>query len=179
MDNARRFKSDNHRKRVIACAKIHEKARYIRGRFLNSVAAIEHDVALLLTEYFCTDDEEKRKLFFSNVAMAMSLNTKRDILVEIVKKDYPRYWDENGQFLKDMQKIQEFRNRLAHSLVDVSEEALSRPLEDGIGFVQWKKGEPITDQEFEDWEVRTNMISSTLNDIKMLLPFKERSKKRE
>jgi hypothetical protein len=178
MDNARKSKRENHRKRVIASSKIHEKARYIRGRFLNSVAVIEHKIALLLTEYFCRDDEEKRKLFFSNVAMTMSLNAKRDILIEIVKRDYPRYWDENGQFLITMRKIQEFRNKLAHSIVDVSEEALCRPLEEGIGFVQWKKGEPITDQEFEDWEVRTNMLSSTLNDIKMLLPFKERSEER-
>ena len=58
-------------------------------------------------------------------------------------------------------------------MIDVSDEALSRPIEEGVGFVQWKKGKPITDREFENLEVRANMVISTLSDIKNLLPFKE------
>lgn len=165
---------DERRKKIGICQKMHEKARYLRGRFLNSVAVIERDIALILTEYFCTEDEGKKELFFVNVLGTLSLNSKKEILIEMVKKDYPRYWEAHGQFLLDLQKIQEFRNKLAHSVVDVSEAALSRPLVEGIGFVQWKQGQPITDQEFEEWEMRTNAVHSTLSDIKRLLPFKER-----
>lgn len=160
--------------KVRACEKVHERARYFRGRFLNSVAVIEHDIAAILTAYFCTEDETKRELFFSEIAGGMSLNAKRELLVKIVKRDYPRYWDENGQFLKDLEKIQTLRNKLAHSVVDVSDVALSRANEEGVGFVQWKDGQPITEREFEDWEVKANMALSTLSDIKRLLPFKER-----
>jgi hypothetical protein len=165
---------DDYHKKVSAAQDLHEKARYLRGRFLNSVAVIERDIAIILTEYFCTVDENKRKLFFHKVAEKLSLQKKKDILIEIVKNDYPKYWEENQKFLKDMQYIQEFRNKLAHSVVDVTDEALSRPLEEGVGFVQWKKGIPVTDEEFNDWEVRANMLSSTLSDLKRLLPFKER-----
>ena len=42
--------------KIRAAKLIHEKARYYRGRFLNSVACIEHDIAHILTEYFCTSD---------------------------------------------------------------------------------------------------------------------------
>lgn len=154
--------------------KVHERARYFRGRFLNSVAVIEHDIAAILTAYFCTEDETKRELFFSEIAGGMSLNAKRELLVKIVKRDYPRYWDKNAQFLKDLEKIQTLRNKLAHSVVDVSEAALSRPIEEGVGFVQWKDGQPITEREFEDWEVKATMALSTLSGIKRLLPFKER-----
>lgn len=166
---------DSYGAKVTTCMKIHEKARHLRGRFLNSVAVIERELALILTDYFCTSDEEKRKLFFINVVNAhfFSLNVKRDVLIRIVKQDYPRYWDQNGQFLKDLKEIMEFRNKLAHSIVDVSEKALSRSIEHGIGFVEWKEGEPVTDEEFEGWEVRANMILSTLSDIKRLLPYKE------
>jgi len=164
---------EEYNKKVSAVQKIHEKARQFRGRFLNSVAVIERDIAIILTEYFCTTDENKRELFFMKVAEKMSLENKKQILIEIVKNDYPRYWEENKQFLTTLQSIQEFRNKLAHSVIDVSDEALSRPIEEGIGFVQWKKGVPITDQEFNDWEVKTNMLSSTLTDIKRLLPYKE------
>ena len=154
--------------------KLHEKARYMRGRFLNSVAVIERDIALILTEYFCTAGEDKRELFFSKVAEKLSLQKKKEILLEIVQNDYPRYWEENADFLKSLQIIQNFRNKLAHSVLDVSDEALSRPLEEGVGFIQWNKGEPVTDKEFEDYEVATNMLSSTLHEIRRLLPFKEK-----
>ncbi len=164
---------EGYTKKVAAAQRLHEKARYLRGRFLNSVAVIERDIAVILTQYFCTEDEEKQTLFFSRVAENLSLQKKKEILIEIVKNDYPRYWEEHKQFLHDLKNIQEFRNKLAHSILDVSDEALARPIEEGVGFVQWKKGEPITDDEFQDWEVRANMLSSTLSDIKRLLPFKE------
>ena len=161
-------------KKVAAAEKLHEKARYLRGRFLNSVACIERDIAVILTKYFCTEDENKQILFFEKVAEKFSLQKKKEILIDIVKNDYPRYWEENKEFLKDLQNIQEFRNKLAHSVIDVSDEALAKPIEEGVGFVQWRTGKPITDKEFEDWEVRANMISSTLSDIKRLLPYKEK-----
>jgi len=127
-----------------------------------------------LTYYFCTDDPSKQAIFFDSIVSAMSLNAKRSVLVEIVKKDYPRYWDEHSQFLLDLKRLQEFRNRLAHSVVDVSDAALARHLDLGVGFVQWKEVEPITEKEFDDWVVRANMVLGTLDEIKMLLPFKER-----
>lgn len=74
--------------------------------------------------------------------------------------------------LSAFQKILEFRNKLAHSIVDLSDEALARPIEEGIGFTDWEKGRPITEQEFNDWEVKANMIYSCLKDIKRLLPLK-------
>lgn len=166
--------NDDNSKKLVAVRKIHEKARYLRGRFLNSVAVIERDIAVILTEYFCTEDEGKRSLFFAEVAGRFSLNAKKDLLVEIVKRDYPQYSEEHKQFLTDLQNIQEFRNKLAHSVVDVSDLALARPIEEGVGFVQWKQGELITDEEFEAWEVRANMVDSVLADIKRLLPYKEK-----
>ena len=163
-----------YKKKMRAAEKLHEKARYLRGRFLNSVAVIERDIAAILTEYFCTIDEEKRGLFFTKVAEKLSLQKKKEILIEIVKADYPRYWEENKEFLNSLQQIQEFRNKLAHSVLDVSDEALARPLEEGVGFIQWRKGDPITDDEFQEWEVKANMLSSSLSDIKRLLPYKEK-----
>lgn len=165
---------DDYEERVKASKKLHERARYLRGRFLNSVAVIERDLAAILTEYFCRDDDEKRELFFTKVAEKLSLQKKKEILIEIVKSDYPRYWDGNKARLNDLAEIQEFRNKLAHSVVDVSDEALKRPLEEGVGFVQWKQGKPITDREFEDFEVRANGILDAIGDIKKLLPFKQK-----
>lgn len=160
--------------RIAAAKKLHEKARNLRGRFLNHVAVIERDMDVILTEYFCTTDENKRELFFGKVAGRLSLQRKKEILIDIVKIDYPRYWEENKETLNNLQDIQELRNKLAHSVIDVSDEALARPIEEGVGFIQWREGKPITDREFEDLEVKANMVIGTLSDIKQLLPFKER-----
>ena len=167
---------DNKKMKIIACQRIHERARYFRGSFLNSVAVIEREIAIILTDYFCTSDEQKRKLFFTDVVNAhfFSLNSKKEVLVKIVKNDYPRYWNENVLILKTLDEIMRFRNKLAHSVVDVSELALARSPEEGIGFVEWKDGEPITEKDFQDWDVKTNMVLTCLLEIKRLLPFKEK-----
>lgn len=161
--------------KIAAAKKLHEKARQLRGRFLNHVAVIERDVAVIITEYFCREDEEKRDLFFAKVAERLPLRTKRDILFDIVKNDYPSYWEEHKELLANLQKIQDFRNKLAHSVLDVSDEALSRPLEEGVGFLQWKKGKPVTDKEFDDLAANANMVTSVLRDIRTMLPYKEKT----
>jgi hypothetical protein len=142
------------------------------------VAVIERDIAVILTEYFCTSDPEKQELFFRHVVTSPSftLRAKKEVLIRIVKKDYPRYWDDHSEVLKDLDEIMAFRNKLAHSVVDVSASALARPLEKGVGFVDWKDGEPITDEQFQEWEVKANMVSTCLIEIRRLLPFKERPK---
>ena len=159
----------------VAAGRLHARAREYRGRFLNHIAVIERDIALLLTEYFCTSDLVKQELFFERVACKMSLEEKRTLLIEVVKREHPSYWNEHATFLKDLQELQAFRNKLAHSVLDVSDEALARPLEAGVGFLQWKNGTPIPESELNDWCVRANMVSSTLAGIKMLLPYRERT----
>ena len=157
--------------KIVAAGKIHDRARYIRGRFLNSVAVIEREIALILTDYFCTSGEVKRELFFKKVVTApfFSLNSRKEVLVEVVKKDYPWYWDKNKEVLKDLDEIMSFRNKLAHSVVDVSDQALVRPVEHGIGFMEWKDGDPITEAEFQDWNAKANMVLSCLTDIKRIV----------
>ena len=164
--------------RIKAARRIHERARHLRGHFLNSVAVIERDIARILTDYFCTSDVSKQELFFRHVVTspAFTLRAKKDVLIRIVKQDYPRYWDSHSDVLRNLDDIMAFRNRLAHSVVDVSETALARPLESGVGFVDWNQGEPITDEQFQEWDAKAGMVITCLVEIKRLLPFKERPK---
>jgi hypothetical protein len=157
-----------------AARRLHEQARQYRGRFLNSVACIEHDLARLLTDYLCSPDESKRILFYENVATKFSLEEKKRLLLKIVEADYPNYWEEHEGILKSLSEIQTFRNKLAHSIIDVSDEALARPLDQGVGFVQWQKAKPVTEREFEEWDVKAGMVLSCLKEIQTLLPFKQR-----
>lgn len=161
-------------KKIESSKRIHEKARYIRGRFLNHMAVIDHNISKILTIYFCRDDEEKQELFFRRIMGILSLENKRATFMEILKSDYPIYYIENAEILNSLAKLLEFRNKLAHSIVDVSDEALERPLEEGVGFILWKKGLPITDEQVSDYEVTANMVSSCLIDVERLLPFKQK-----
>lgn len=131
---------DKYQKDLVAVQQIHKRARFLRGRFLNTVAVIERDVARILTKYFCVDDDEKRNLFFTRIAESLSLNRKKDILLDMLKNDHPSYFESRKQDLAELRNIQEFRNKLAHSVVDVSPSALERPIEAGVSFVQWRQG---------------------------------------
>lgn len=158
-----------------AADKLHAQARELRGRFLNLVAVIERNMALLITDYFCTIDPQKRELFFKQIATAanFSLNAKKQVLFAIVKQDYPKYWEEHQKILTAMDRIQRFRNKLAHSVLDVSEEVLMRPIEEGVSFLDWEAGRPITSTEFDDYAVDASMVLTCLEEIRCLLPFKE------
>ena len=50
-----------------AISKIHAQAREMRGEFLNDIACIERDIALILTDYFCTSCKDKRKIFYIQI----------------------------------------------------------------------------------------------------------------
>lgn len=63
----------SYEERVAAAKTLHEKVRQMRGRFLNHVAVIEREIAVIPTEYFCTEDDQKRQLFFERVAERLSL----------------------------------------------------------------------------------------------------------
>jgi hypothetical protein len=152
--------------KVQAARAIHERARQFRGRFLNSIAVIDHEICQFLTEYFCKSDDKKRELFFTDIAARMSSEGRRVLLTNIVKQDYPEIWEEYKSLIQDLKQYQEFRNKLAHSMIDVSDAALARPLKDGIGFIQWKDAHPITEEEFNDWDARAATSYGILCDLK-------------
>ncbi|AHF94058.1 hypothetical protein OPIT5_04105 [Opitutaceae bacterium TAV5] len=130
----------------------------------------------LLAEYFCPNDGGKRTLLYDEILTTnfFGLERKKQLFRAIVKIDYPSYWEENKETLVAFDDVQRFRNKLAHSRVDVSEEALARPLEQGVGFTDWKNSEPVTEAQFQDMIAKVNMIISCILEIKRLLPFKER-----
>lgn len=159
--------------KIKVCQDIHEKARYLRGRFLNTIAVIEHELSIILTEYFCRDDERKIELFSSQIIRRMSLEKKLNLLKSIVKQDYPQYYESNKNIFSTFGEVKEFRDSLAHSIVDVSDPALERGIEEGIGFILWKDSKPISDIDFNDWELKSNQIYTMIREVKELLPYKE------
>ncbi len=166
----------NYDEKVKAAQEIHEKAKQFRGHFINSVAVIEQEIALILTEYYSRTDvpeEYKKVLRDARKCKFQKLDKNTNALLKIIKNYYLNYWDRYCCILEDIDKIRVFRNKIAHSPVDISEDALNRPIQEGVGFIEWNKGKPLSEADFQDWNARTNMIVGTLRDIKRVLPFKE------
>jgi hypothetical protein len=70
---------------IILARILHQTAREMRGRILNSVAVIDVQLAEIISHYFC-DSENRRALFMSEIATSQffSLRSKENIL----KKNY-------------------------------------------------------------------------------------------
>ena len=133
--------------KMTACHKIHEIADRFRGKFLNRIAVIENEISEILAILF-PDGKFSQK----------TLEQKRNALFKIIKTDYPNYWNANKEHLEPLKDLIRFRNQLAHSILDVSETALSRPLVQGVAFVGWNNGKPVTDSEFDEFLVKTTMV---------------------
>ncbi len=157
-------------KRYKTAQKYHIFARELRGRILNSVAVIDTKMAEILTEYFCRNSFNK-DLFFSEIAIRPSfgLEAKFDLILKILKKDFDFYIKDNPNMKSEFKKIREFRNKLAHAPIDVSDKALGEDQVKGVGFVIYKDGEMriefVTFEMAEDYQVKINTLSSNLKDI--------------
>jgi len=150
--------------RILACKKIHEKANSFRGPFLNRAAVIDEKISAMLANMFPSED--KRHPFTKR-----SLEKKRQMLFKKIQENCSWYWNENKQHLEPLEEIIKFRNTLAHSVPDLTEEALERPIGDGVVFAGWNKGKPVTDTYFNEAVVKTTMVISCLSDINRLLSF--------
>ena len=145
----------NFTERAAAARAIHAKARHFRGLLINHVAVIERELAEVIEAY----EHRNGPL---NVPAPRSLEQKRVLVTTLLKEQYPSFLQREGCYLQDLQKIQQFRNKPAHSCVDVSPTALSRAMDHGIGFAEWNDGAPVTDEDMDAWCARAMMVSSTL-----------------
>lgn len=153
---------------------LHEAARQLRGRILNTTAVIDTQLAEIISHYFCRD-EERRALFMSDVATSQffSLRMKEDILKKIIRAECRPYLDQNPGIFKEFVSIRLLRNDIAHAIIDVSDEALIRGPASAIGFVSFKDGKrhvrQITQAESEDFNGRTGSLLGNLGDIARIL----------
>ena len=170
--------NDEKEERKIAQAqRLHEVVRQIRGRLLNSVAVIDVDVSRLLAAYFCYDDK-RRDLALSEVFVRpLQLRHKVGLLKKVLEKDFSWYLEKNSQAMfKDLETLMKFRNRLAHSTVDVSDEALGKDPKEEVGFVFYSDGQrhvqKVTPQIVDDLQVKANMTHSRMIELGKILGAK-------
>ena len=118
-----------------------EFADDLRGRYLSFTSVLETMLSEIITKYFCNNDQRKG-LFFTEIAngQAMSFSIKINILSKIIKKDYRDILLKYPDIIKRLNVIRDFRNKLAHAAVDLSEDALEKDGRFGVGFITFKNG---------------------------------------
>jgi len=163
--------------KVALAKRMHAYARDWRGRVLNTAAVIERDIALIIAHYFCTD--EKKLFFFSEVATShfFSFRSKIMILKKILKKDYQFFLENCPNLLGNLEKVKNYRNVIAHSTLDVTDDALKRKPEKGIGFIRYQDGSRsvnvLSEIDFNEWNGVMGNVSSDLSTLKMILGIDE------
>jgi hypothetical protein len=160
--------------RIAFAQLLHEHARQVRGRYLNSAAVLELEIARLITAYFC-DNSARRDFFFSEVATGQSLMfaAKIRLLTKILKRDFHPYLDGHPLLLGQLDSARKYRNDLAHATLDVSDAALGKTDVDRIGLVFFRDGEKqvrfVTLAESEERQLEINTLISYARELQMLL----------
>jgi len=120
--------------------RVYNLSKEIRGRFLDQAIPIEMLIDDIISWHFCPE-ETRRSLFFSLMAPELTFSTKIKILKAILELRYPDLLKEHPKLIGEIKKIKKLRNKLAHSMLDSSEEFLEKRYDDRIRLIFYKKGE--------------------------------------
>lgn len=109
-------------------------ATRIRAPFLEQAIVIDRLIADIISQHFCPD-EEKRTLFFSLITngITLSFHASINVFEKLLKLCYPDLYEKH--LFKKLDTIRNFRNRIAHSMLDTSEEFLAKGYTDRIRLV--------------------------------------------
>lgn len=112
----------------------------IRGRFLDQVIVIERLIDDIISRHFCPEDY-RFHLLFSLVATELTFHSRIKTLKTVLECCYPELLGKHPNLIKDIKKIKEFRNKIAHSMLDSSEDFLEKEYDDRIRLEFYRKGE--------------------------------------
>jgi hypothetical protein len=127
-----------------------------RGTYLAHVVPIEQIVKDIISQHFCM--EEKRRLQLVLLVLNgrdFTFSSAIEILEKILKTSYPEVLKKYHTVHRELDKIRRFRNVMAHSELDISEEFLSKDLKDTIQLIYHddegnSRYREITRREFDD-----------------------------
>lgn len=118
---------------------LEDQAFYLRGKIINHTIILERVIDEYLTNYFCGEDEEKRKVLMYSLfgTNRITLDSKRQLFEDIIKKDKPDFVKKHPYLKKDLIYIAEQRNILAHYMLNSSDDGINNH-DSHIEFVNFK-----------------------------------------
>lgn len=115
-------------------------SKEIRGSFLDQAIPIEMLIDDIISHHFCPE-EARRIFFFSITTPEISFSNKIKILETILKNSYPDLIEKHSELFREIRKVKDFRNRIAHSILDTTDAFLKKKYGDRIRLEFYKKGE--------------------------------------
>lgn len=126
----------------VALGKVHALATRIRGDFMGQAIAIDILIADILANYF-TPNNERRMLLQSEVLSTSTFSKNINVLKAVVKHSFASFNKSNPEVLSDLDELRMFRNKLAHALLDLSDEWMAQGHTDRIRLLSFNKGKPV------------------------------------
>jgi hypothetical protein len=150
--------------KIQSAARLHTYVTNWRGRLINSVSVIDLQLALVISKFFGKEIAAIQSKTFSK---------KREMLRVIFQQDPLLETDKDRNLINELKAIGSFRNILAHSVLDVSYEALAKSPKDGVGFISYKGGQKkinsVTEADFNDWNGRIGTVASLIGDTMRIM----------
>jgi hypothetical protein len=117
-------------------------AKEIRGPFLEHAIVIERLIEDIISWHFCPD-EERRLLLFSLVISEpdFTFSSKIEIIDKILKLHYPDLAKKYPKLVAELTKVRKFRNRIAHAMLDTSDDFLAGNFTDRIQLIYFEDGQ--------------------------------------
>jgi hypothetical protein len=126
----------------VVLGKVHTLATRIRGDFMGQAIAIDILIADILANYF-TPNNERRMLLQSEVFSTSTFGKNINVLKAVVKHSFASFNKSNPEVLSDLDELRMFRNKLAHALLDLSDEWMAQGHTDRIRLLSFNKGKPV------------------------------------
>lgn len=116
------------------------QAAFLRGTFINKVSAIEKMMEYYIANYFCSSDKNKIHEMVEMLTgdRFVSFESKRSAFEWVMKKHFNAEYIANLKNFQLLTSIQTERNKLAHLMINMTEEAVRRFEEDGtVSFLKF------------------------------------------
>ncbi len=95
------------------------------GQFISSISLLEGFIMDILSIHF-SKDKTKREELFKYLLADSSLKVVSDIFLDIVKKDYAKFYLENKTLIEQIPKFISRRNLICHSHFHADEDFIRR-----------------------------------------------------
>ena len=105
----------------------------IRGRFLQQAIVTDGLIEDILATYFCPEEERRRMLRWLVFGLAeVTFSDKISALAKLLQRAYPEVNAAHPKLEHQLTTIRKFRNRMAHAMVDTSDEFLRHGYTDRV-----------------------------------------------
>jgi len=102
-----------------------ESAKY-RGRVIDITIFVEMSLATVLSKYFSEKNQKKEAQLNAYVFDRMPLSQKLMLLKNVLKDSYPELASKYSTDLAEIGRLVEFRNNIAHSMLNSNAEYLGK-----------------------------------------------------